>query len=100
MGTVEEEIGGVQFVIAQEFKGGAMESLATRLGYDVDHAACGKAKFRAVIVAQNSELADGIHGGENQQGRIGANVEIVDAVDQPEISIGGIAIHRKRRATQ
>src|SRR5205807_9995433 len=41
MATDEEEIDTVQIVVAQEFKSRTMESMATALGYDVDHAVCG-----------------------------------------------------------
>ena len=72
-----------------------MKFIAAALGNDADLTTSRLAKLRAVAVALNLELIDRIHGGEDKDGAVRADIVIVCAVHQPEVRIHCAAADRK-----
>ena len=69
-----------------------MEVLAAGLGDDIDDCAGSFAEFRAVIVAQDLEFFDGVHGGLHQEAAVVAIVLVKSAVDQIQVGVGLISV--------
>ena len=64
-----------------------MKVIGTTLGNDADLATSRLAKLCAVAVALNLEFINRVHGWENEDGPVGADVVIVRAVHQPKVRI-------------
>src|SRR5262249_43080446 len=67
---IEKEIGGVQRVIAQEFKDGAVKLIAAAFGDEVDDGALRLAELGAEAVALDTKLLDRVYGREDQQRKV------------------------------
>ena len=63
-GTLVEEIGSIESIVAQEFKSGAMQLVAARACDDEHLGARTFAEFGAVRIALDIEFADGVHAQE------------------------------------
>ena len=85
----DEEIAGVERVVAQVFEDGAVQQVAAGLGGDRDHAGAA-AELRREDAREHLELAHLLDRGRDDHGVEGVFV-VVDAVDQPGVRVGLVA---------
>ena len=98
-GCSKEGVAGVQGVIAEEFEQRAVEVLTARLGDDIDDGSGGLAELRAVVVAQDLELFDGVHGGPHHDATVVPVVFVEGAIHQIQVRVRLIAIDGDIRVT-
>ena len=72
---VLKKIGGVEFIIANKFPGGAVKLVGAGFDGGVQYGPAGAAKLRAEVAGLNLELLDRIH---RRFRRIGGAVEEID----------------------
>ncbi len=97
-GALVEEVGGVEGVVAQEFKGSAMPLVAAGLRDDDDLAAGMFAELGTIGVALHVEFAHSVDAEQHAAGAAGLHVifggaGVLDTVEEKEILLGTITGH-------
>src|SRR5262249_38774094 len=91
---IEEKVGSIQRIVANEFIGRPVKCIGTGLGYEVNLGAAGGRHIRSVGVGLHLEFFDRINGRVNQDGASGAVVNVINAVHQPGVSVSRASTHR------
>src|SRR5258708_1431454 len=86
---------GIQFVISPVIKNATMKLIGAAPRYDVDDCSCRLTVFGTVAVAQDFKLVNGLEGRVNQNSPVGADVVVVDTVDEEEVGSNAISVHRE-----
>ncbi len=77
-----------------------MKLIGAATGYDVDDRTAGLAVFRAIAVAQNLELLDGIDRGVYQNGAVRPHIVVVHAIHVENVGGSIVAVYREIHARQ
>ena len=91
----QEVVVGAKRRVPAEVEGAPVEVVAAATGGDVDLGPARAPELRAVAVAVDLHLGDGIHRGVDHDAAIGAGVVVVDAVDEPQVARDPAAADRE-----
>src|SRR5262249_1128066 len=91
---IQQEIGRIERVIAEEFKGRAVKLIAASFCDQIDNSALRLTEFRAEAVAFDTELLNRVNRREDQQRGVRSHIHIIDAVNGPYIRIRLVAVDR------
>ena len=92
---VVEVVVRVQGRVAAVVERAAVELVGAAARDDRDDSARRLAIFCAVAVGQDLHFVDGLQGGVDENGAVGTDVVVVDAVDQEQVAGGVVAVDRE-----
>src|SRR5438552_12324839 len=84
---------GIENVVAEVFKGAAVERAATGLGFDFDGSRGVTAILCTIVGSEDFELSDSLGVGVDVERRVAAVIHIVAAVEFPIVVFGAAAVH-------
>src|SRR6266536_1000758 len=87
----EEEVFGIELIVAAEIINVPVKLVSAAFGDEVDLRTARAAVLRAIAVAQDLKFLDGIYRGINQNGALRALIIVVGPVHQPLVGIGWCA---------
>src|SRR5687767_5874102 len=91
----QEVVVRAERLVPAEVEGAPVEVVAATPGGDVDLGPTRAPELRAVAVAVDLLLGDGVHRGVDHDASIGAGVVVVNAVDEPQVARDSAAADRE-----
>ena len=91
-GRIQEEVVGVQFVVAEEFVNAAVEIPGAGFSDHIDHTARHLSELGAEVVAQHLEFLQRIERRRHHVAGIGADIHIVLTIDEPQVGVALAAV--------